>query len=95
MTDKVHWIVVIVFGLVLLKVIHGWIKDLLFYRQNGWDFMEPSGHKMFHGGPGYAGPELSNRNRVLFGYPLMILIFVVVICGSIFIPEQGLTWTIP
>lgn len=97
MPSELTWIVVPIFGAYLIYLVHLWGKDLLFYRNNGWDFTVDSGHQMYHGEDGAMTPGrlMSNRYRVLFGMPMMILIFLVVICGVIFIPEQGFKWELP
>ena len=80
--DNYDWIVIVVLSLLLLSLIYWWIKDLLFYKRNGWDFDQPSGLKMYHGIVRTPESEMSNRNRVLFGFPFMIAVFAIVILAT-------------
>lgn len=98
MPSELTWIVVPIFGgAYLVYLVHLWVKDLLFYWNNGWDFTVDSGQKMYHGDESGMTPGslMSNRYRVLFGMPMVILIFLVVICGVAFLPEQGFEWELP
>ena len=55
-----------------------WIADLRFYRANGWDFsiVRPSKITVYGAagpGPGPRGGAISQRSRVLFSLPLMLI----------------------
>jgi hypothetical protein len=51
-----------------------WIKELRFYRRNGWDFSKESGVKIkMSGAQGLMGVKLSAKNRVLLSLPLLIV----------------------
>jgi hypothetical protein len=59
------------------------IKELYFYKRNGWDFKKDSGI----GGDTYRGDFVvkdSNKNRVVFGRPFMILVFLFFSVGIFF-----------
>jgi hypothetical protein len=84
-SQNVPWEAVAVFGGFLIFLIQGWVKDLLFYKRNGWDFTHDSGRKMYHGDDGVMTPErlMSNRARVHFGYPFMIVGLAVILVAAV------------
>ena len=74
-----------------------WIADLRFYRANGWDFsiVRPSKMSVYGGaGPGPGG-TLSQRSRVLFALPFMLigmsggLVFCILITLGIVLPAHS------
>ncbi len=68
---------------VTINAVKSWVHDLIFYRNNAWDFSKDSGgSKMFPGGakiPMRGVAPFSNKQRVLFGYPLLLFIFFIVL----------------
>ena len=71
--------IVCVYG---VRLVWLWIKDLLFYRANNWDFSKDSDRKMYPGGGkgsmrGIA--SYSNKQRVMFGFPLMISVWTIIV----------------
>ncbi len=66
----------IVAGLAVLLIweIYWFIRSLLFYKGNGWDFTVDFGPKMYNGE--WASPEfeMSPREKLVRGYPLWILL---------------------
>lgn len=68
-------VAVLVLACVLIFLMIKWTKELLFYRRNSWNFeIDNKGQSM---GLGIEGGEpqipFSNKNRVLFAYPLLML----------------------
>jgi hypothetical protein len=63
----------------LVMILRTWIRDLIFYRSCSWDFSKDSGFQMFWGMDGAVGDRMSNKGRVLFGYPFLILITLALI----------------
>ena len=51
-----------------------WIGEIIFYKAQNWDFTVSSGRKLY-GGTGTK--ELSNRTRVVFGFPILGLMWLV------------------
>lgn len=64
-----------VFGAITVWLIEGWLYDLKFYRDNGWNFEIDSKNSGTMSNDD-DGPPLSNQARVLFGYPCMVIIFL-------------------
>ena len=59
----------------LALILQNWLKDLVFYKKNNWDFSLPSGAwDIVPGVEGNtSGKPISNFSRVIFAQPLMIL----------------------
>lgn len=73
----------IVAGLAVLLIweIHWFVRALLFYKGNGWDFTVDFGPKMYKGD--WASPEfeMSPKEKLVSGYPFFILILSVLLAG--------------
>ena len=55
-----------------------WIRDLQFYKKNGWDFTKDSGRNLYPGrGPPVGAKPIPNKHRVFFAYPFCILVSAV------------------
>ena len=63
----------------LIYVVHLWLKDIAFYRENNWDFTKSNGQKMYHSAHGAFSKELTNKGRVYGGYPTLILVLIAMI----------------
>ena len=63
----------------LVMILRSWISDLIFYRSCGWDFSKDNDFQMFWGADGAIGDRMSNKVRVLFGYPFLIFITLTLI----------------
>lgn len=64
-------------GCYSVYLIREWIGDLKFYQSTNWDFRKDSGRIMIPGGAHLSMKSmnpLSNKQRVLFGYPFMIAV---------------------
>ena len=59
-------------GLVGFFLLVQWLRDLSFCFSNGWDFTASSGRRVYYGFLGARGPEMSNRARVIYGYPFLV-----------------------
>jgi hypothetical protein len=67
-------------GCYTVYLISEWIRDLRFYHSINWDFRNDSGRKMIPGGPHLSMKGMnpvSNKQRVLLGYPLMIAVGII------------------
>jgi hypothetical protein len=64
------------------------INDIVFYWRNKWDFSKDSGENLFYGFSGAAGGPVSNKFRLLVGYPF----FVVVFFGGLGVFGRKLLW---
>lgn len=67
----------------LYRTVQQYRFDLKFYRENGWDYTKDSGNRMYPGGivriHGMA--PIPNRFRVELGYPLAIIVHVIMLIG--------------
>jgi hypothetical protein len=62
-----------------------WLKELLFYRRNGWDFEQDfKGPSMYWGEMELPENKMSNSTRVKTGYPFLFLVSAVCLLGTIF-----------
>ena len=77
-----------VFGLVSLFLLFGWIKDLIFYKKNFWDFSKDSGRNYIRYGTGIGGggAKVPNGTRVKIAFPFMIFFLQV---GAFFMWTQA------
>lgn len=67
--------------LFILFMLQQW-DDLSFYKKNGWDFSidnGDSGLSWFNGDSNHPSNRMSNRERVLFGRPMMIATLIVLL----------------
>lgn len=78
-------------GLAFLLVLRIWIREILFYRRNGWDFTKDSGFRGSIGPSADGGlpvtKEVSPRVRVLVALPFMLIILLFF---SIILPAAAL-----
>ena len=77
-----------VFAIILLSVIVLFlviveIRELLFYKRNSWDFNSDSnvGFKMYNGDSTSGEDLTSNRTRVCYGTPFVILGFSILLAS--------------
>ena len=54
-----------------------WVRDLIFYWKNNWDFSLSHGSDFFVGVEGDMRQPVSNRTRVTFAYPISIALILV------------------
>ncbi len=75
MLFKLYWTkpAALFFWYCSLVLFWGWLKDLRFYRRNGWDFSKSSGFEM-RTGLG-STTNIPNKMRVLASAPLGTFIF--------------------
>ena len=69
------------FGSITVFALREWILALRFYSKNNWNFALDSGRKKLGGGKFSDSIKFSNKNDMLFGYPLFIFI-ISVFCGG-------------
>ncbi|MDF0664022.1 MULTISPECIES: hypothetical protein [unclassified Rhizobium] len=77
-----------VFAIILLSVVVLFlviveIRELIFYKRNNWDFDSDSnvGFKMYDGDSTSEEDLTSNRTRVCYGTPFMILGFSILLAS--------------
>ncbi|KSV74591.1 hypothetical protein N185_02925 [Sinorhizobium sp. GW3] len=66
-------------AVLLISEIYWFIRTLLFYKGNGWDFTVDFGPKMYKGDGEQAEFEMSPKEKLVSGYPLFILIYSVLL----------------
>ena len=60
------------------KTAFEWRRDLIFYKAANWDFTKDSGRKVKLGNfRGLKGNPVSNKARVVYAYPGMLLVICV------------------
>ncbi|WP_426239964.1 hypothetical protein [Pararhizobium sp. DWP1-1-3] len=65
----------------MTSAVFGWslcwyVRALLFYSRNGWDFSKDFGPDFYHGdGPDDPRMKMKPEEKMWRGYPLFILIF--------------------
>lgn len=76
---------IILLGVVVLFLLVVEIRELLFYKRNNWNFNSDSnvGFKMYNGDSTSEGDLTSNRTRVCYGTPLMILGFSILLASVV------------
>ncbi|SDN73849.1 hypothetical protein [Ensifer sp. YR511] len=62
------------FGAVLAWILYWFVRSLLFYWRNGWDFSVDFGPPMAWGNEFQTSNELRPREKVMCGYPVALLI---------------------
>jgi hypothetical protein len=76
-------------GPVIVWSAYHWVRDLRFYKQHNWNWdLDSGGRKMKWGEDGF-GPEMSAWERVHFGYPLFILVWLVMVLAALFQVPEG------
>jgi hypothetical protein len=56
-------------------IVYRWIRELNFYRRNGWDFAKDSDCAFrFMGSTGIPNLQVSNATRIKLRYPLMLIV---------------------
>jgi hypothetical protein len=56
-----------------------WLRDIIFYWKNNWDFSLPHGPDFFLGVEGDMSNPISNRTRGMFAYPISIALILIAI----------------
>jgi hypothetical protein len=64
---------------VAIRQTWNWIYEIRFYRNLDWDFSEGSGKKLRVNVRGARGASLSNKDRVVWGYPTAIFVCLIMI----------------
>ncbi|HUQ37975.1 MAG TPA: hypothetical protein VM144_16515 [Aestuariivirga sp.] len=71
-------LIALIFGGYALYILKEWICDLMFYHSKGWDFSKDSGRKAYPSSSKLKGMvPLSNKQRVFFAYPAIIIVATV------------------
>lgn len=65
------WDILIV-GCFFIALVAYWIKELLFYKKHDWDFTQSTGVEIWSGEIPGVGSKMSNRVRVVWGFPMFI-----------------------
>ncbi|CAN7641035.1 hypothetical protein LJR257_004683 [Ensifer adhaerens] len=65
----------------LVWKLYWFIRSLLFYRNNGWDFTVQFGPKMYKGEGDTPEFEMSAREKLVTGYPMGIVILGTLLTG--------------
>jgi hypothetical protein len=68
------WFLISILISALVFVLQRWVRDLLFYRSNNWDFTKDSGFEMYFGDEFSVGEKMSNRVRIIFGYSFFVFV---------------------
>jgi hypothetical protein len=72
----------------LIYSITMYLLDLRFYWRNGWNFDEDHpGFEMTHGDPPLG--KLSNRSRIIYGWPFFIGVSAFLTIGSFTVDHLG------
>lgn len=74
-------VVVAVLAAFLVRDIYWFVRSLLFYKNNGWDFTVDFGPKMYKGDGDFPEFEMSPRQKLVFGYPIGILGLATLLTG--------------
>jgi len=77
----VLYLVVPVLAAFLIRETYWFIWSLRFYKGNGWDFTVDFGPKMYKGDSTDPDFEMSPREKLLYGYPMGILIWATLLAG--------------
>lgn len=85
-SDSIGRVIAIALSLVFFSFISFcWVKELLFYRRNGWNFdLDSKCLTMFWGDWEDPGNRMTNSARLKKGYPFFFLLSVAMLLGTIF-----------
>jgi hypothetical protein len=73
-SQYIDFSVAVFFAALLIFLARDWLIDLIFYAQNNWDWDKDSGRTLLEGALPTLGKRSTNRGRVLFGLPFLILV---------------------
>ena len=74
-------IIVAFLAAALARELYWFIRSLLFYRNNGWNFTVQFGPKMYRGEGNDPDFEMSAREKLVTGYPMGIFILGTLLTG--------------
>ncbi len=69
------YICMIAVGSALFWEVYWFIRSLLFYRNNGWDFSVDFGPKIYRGESTEPEFEMAPREKMLIGHPVGIFVW--------------------
>lgn len=67
-----------------------WIKELLFYWRNGWDFEKDANYwNMYWGEIELPQDKMTNSTRIKVGYPIFFFVTLTLLLATIFFISDG------
>ena len=67
----------IILGGVAVYFIIWWIRELIFYSGNNWDFSKQFGLEFYFGGEGGFTRRMTPKQKLCFGYPLIVCVSLI------------------
>ncbi|MBZ0215164.1 MAG: hypothetical protein K8F25_01300 [Fimbriimonadaceae bacterium] len=82
------WLLVAIpiLGIALTYFLVHWWAEYCFYKTKKWDYSidNPDGQKMYHGEIAIESQLMSNRTRVVYGYPFFVFVIGLIFVSSIY-----------